>query len=116
MSHDEYKVGQAAAVGPQAHAHDIIFHQVWNDFPEKIDVLLLAQELSALRSALLIDAIEPKQFVAIGEIAAAETAAASGDGPKALEHLKRAGSWVWDVSTKVGIGVATAAAKSALGL
>jgi hypothetical protein len=52
----------------------------------------------------------------LGEIAAAEKAAGEGNGPKVLEHLKKAGSWVWDVVTKIGIGVATAAAKTALGI
>ena len=54
--------------------------------------------------------------VAIGEVAAAQTAAAEGNGAKALEHLRNAGRWALDVSTKVGIGVATAALKTALGL
>jgi hypothetical protein len=116
MNHDQYKVGQAAAVGPRAHAHDVVFNQILNESAEKVDALQLALELSALRTALVSVATAPEQYVAIGEIAAAETAAKNGDRPKALQHLKSAGSWVWDIGTKVGIGVATAAAKSALGL
>jgi hypothetical protein len=61
-------------------------------------------------------ATDADHFVALGSLAAAEKAAQIGDGPKALEHLKSAGAWVWDIGTKIGIGVATAAAKSALGI
>jgi hypothetical protein len=72
-------------------------------------------ELTVLRTALAEQASAPDHYVAVGEVAAAEKAAAIGDGPGALQHLKKAGVSVWDVATKIGIGVATAAAKSALG-
>jgi hypothetical protein len=115
MSNDRYEVGQAGAVGPGSHASNINFNQIWNKTEGKIDVEQLAGELTALRTALAGQASAPDHYVAVGEVAAAEKAAATGDGPGALEHLKKAGVWVWDVATKIGIGVATAAAKSALG-
>jgi len=114
---DTYNVsGQAGAVGPGAHAHDITFNQIWNESGSKIDTKQLASELAQLRSALTKEASEPDHFVSLGEMAAAEKAATADDGPTALQHLKKAGSWVWDVGTKVGIGVAIAAAKTALGI
>lgn len=91
------------------------FNQIWNESGGKIDVAQLARELKGLRTSLSKEASEPEQYVALGEVAAAEKAAGEGNGPKALEHLKKAGSWIWDVATKVGIGVATAAAKTTLG-
>lgn len=112
---DTYRVGQAGAVGPGAHAHDMNLNQIWNESSGTIDVAQLARELKELRNALSKEASEPEQYVALGEVAAAEKAAGEGNGPKALEHLKKAGSWVWDAATKIGIGVATAAAKTALG-
>jgi len=115
MSRDQYKIGQAGAVGPHAEAHDMTFNQIWAESTSNIDIHQLGRELAELRSGLSKQASEPDHFVALGEVAAAEKAAKDGDGPRALEHLKRAGTWVWDVATKIGIGVATAAAKSALG-
>lgn len=115
MSNDRYEVGQAGAVGPGSQASNITFNQIWNKTEGKIDVQQLAVELTALRTALAGQAAAPDHYIAIGEVAAAEQAAATGDGPGALQHLKKAGVWVWDVATKIGIGVATAAAKSALG-
>ena len=116
MSADTYNVEQAGAVGPNSHAHDMTFNQIWNQSGSKIDTKQLASELTQLRSALTKEASEPDHFVALGEVAAAEKAATADDGPTALQHLKKAGAWVWDIGTKVGIGVATAAAKTALGI
>lgn len=116
MSNDRYEIGQAGAVGPGAHAKNMTFNQIWDKSSAGIDVQQLARELASLREALSTKATDADHFVALGSLAAAEKAAQSGDGPKALEHLKSAGAWVWDIGTKIGIGVATAAAKSALGI
>lgn|GEM_PF-1920965 len=116
MSRDQYEIGQAGAVGPHAKAHDMTFNQIWSKSASNIDLYQLGCELTELRSTLSKQASDPDEFVALGEVAAAEKAARDGDGPKALEHLKKAGNWVWDVATKVGTGVATAAAKKALDL
>ena len=116
MTSDRYEVGQAGAVGPGSHAENMTFNQIWNKSAPGIDIDQLAHELTMLRTALTKQASEPDHFVALGAVAAAEKAAKSGDGPGALQHLKAAGTWVWDVATKIGIGVATAAAKGALGI
>jgi len=115
MSNDRYQVGQAGAVGPRSRAENMTFNQIWNKSGSQIDITQLASELTTLRTALAKEASLPDHYVALGEVAAAEKAAATGEGPNALQHLKQAGTWVWDVATKIGIGVATAAAKSALG-
>jgi hypothetical protein len=116
MSNDRYEIGQAGAVGPSSRAANITFNQIWNKTEGKIDIQQLAAELTALRAALANEASTPDQFVALGAVAAAERSASTGDGAAALKHLKEAGTWVWDVATKIGVGVATAAAKSALGV
>ena len=113
---DRYEVGQAGAVGPGSHSEHNTFNQIWSKSSHDLDLNQLATELTQLRTALALQATKPDEFVALGEVASAEKAAGSGDGPGALEHLKRAGGWVWDTATKIGVGVATAAAKSALGL
>ena len=58
----------------------------------------------------------PSHYVAVGEVAAAEQAAQSGDQPAALDHLKKAGKWALEVATKIGSEVASAALKASLGL
>ncbi len=114
---DTYDVsGQAGAVGKGSHAHDINFNQIWNQTSNNIDLDVLAKELSDLRKELRSNAETPDQDLAVGAVASAEIAAQNGDGPKALEWLSKSGKWTFDVATKIGAGVATAALKTALGL
>ena len=113
---DKYEVGQAGAVGRGAHAENVTFAQIWNKLSGDVDLGRLAGELEALRTALISKAVEPDHYIALGEIAAAEKASKTGDGPTALQHMAKAGKWVWNVANKIGIGVATAAAISQLGL
>lgn len=110
----KFEGGQFGAVGDGASATN--FTQVWNANASQIYLPALASELADLREMLLPEAQEPSHVAAIAEVAMAEKAAVEGDGARALQQLKKAGSWVWDTATKVGIGVATMAAKRALGL
>jgi hypothetical protein len=87
----------------------------FNSSIPNIDLCSLAHELETLRTVMRKEATIPEHDIAIAEIAAAQTAAVQGNGAKALEHLKSAGQWAFDVSTKIGIGVAIAAIKTALG-
>ena len=107
--------GQAGIVGRNARAHDMSFQQLWNKASNEIDLPTLALELRGLRQSLTEAASNPEHQVAIGQVEAAAQAANSGDGPKALEYLKAAGKWTFDTASKVGIGVAIAAAKTHLG-
>ena len=52
----------------------------------------------------------------IGAVANAEQSAKVGNGPKTLKSLKSAGKWAPGFAEKIGVGVATAALKSALGI
>ncbi len=113
---DNYKVGQAMAVGPGAQASHGTFRQVWNDVSGKIDLAQLAAELATLRTALRAEPTSAEQDVAIGAIAQAETAAIARDGPGALAHLRTASKWVLGVAEKIGVGVAAGAIKTAFGL
>jgi hypothetical protein len=110
---DNYSAGQGqvGAMGPNSQATGNTFQQCQSN----IDLPSLAHELETLRIVMRKEAIIPEHDIAIGEVAAAQTAAAQGNGAKALEHLKSAGQWALDVSTKIGIGVAIAAIKTALG-
>ena len=113
---DKYITGQAGAIGSGAHVHEITFNQIWYQIEGSIDLPRLADELAVLRQAMKKDAIEPEQDVAVGAVAAAEQAAKNGNGPKALRFLKSAGKWALDMAEKIGVGVATAAIKGAMGI
>jgi len=113
---DKYIAGQVGAQGPGAHAHDMTFNQLWSQSGQSIDLQALAIELSTLRPHLRQEAVEPEHDVAVGAVANAEVAAKEGNGPKTLEFLSKAGQWTLDNATKIGVGIATAALKTALGL
>jgi hypothetical protein len=113
---DKYIAGQVGAQGPHAHAHDISFHQLWNQSGQSLDLQALATQLATLRQHLRQEAVEPEHDAAIGVIANAEMAAKEGNGPKTFEFLSKAGQWTLDNAAKIGVGVATAALKTALGL
>lgn len=110
----EFHGGQFGAVGDQASATH--FTQVNQQGSEKLDLQALALELAQLKAELVARAEQPEHYVAIAQVAAAEQAAAKGEQDEALASLKNAGAWVWDVATKVGVGVAIVAAKQFLGL
>ncbi len=113
---DKYSAGQVGAQGPGAHAHDMTFYQIWAQSQDSIDLGTLASELTSLRKHLRGKASDPEHDAAIGAVANAEIAAQAGDGPGALAWLAKAGKWALDNASKVGVGVATAALKAALGL
>ena len=108
--------GQVGAVGPGAHARELHFSQVWNQSASEIDIMALHEQLSHLREALRSEAKTPEQDIAVAAVANAELAAKNGDGPKAMEWLSKAGKWTFDVAAKIGVGVAAAALKVALGI
>jgi hypothetical protein len=93
------------------------FNQLWNQSGPSIDLQTLATELATLRQHLRRQAaVEPDHDVAIGAIAEAEKAAKAGNGPKVLEQLSKAGQWALGNAEKIGVGIAIAALKAALGL
>jgi len=113
---DQYKAGQVGAMGPNASATGNTFKQIWQENEGSLDLNSLASELETLRKAMRLEATYTQHDVAIGEVAAAQTAASLGNGPKTIEHLRNAGKWTLDIASKIGTGVATAALKSGLGL
>lgn len=114
---DKYSVsGQAGAVGPQAHAHDMTFNQIWNQLEKTVDLAELAQELRQLREALQKEATAPDHKLAIGAVDAAEQSARQKDGPKTVQYLKPAGLWTLGIAEKIGVGLATQVLKGALGI
>jgi hypothetical protein len=112
---ENYTVGQGVA-GHNVHAHDMTFQQAGAQLLGHIDMRTLAGELATLRGKMRQSATEPEQDIAIGHIAAAETAAQKGDRGSVLSSLKSAGKWAFDVATKIGVSVASEAIKKSTGL
>jgi hypothetical protein len=114
---DRYDVrGQAGAVGPNAHVHDVSFNQIWSQRGDDIELPALADELTRLRAALREQATTPDDDRVVADVGQAELSAKSGDGPAALRHLRSAGTWALETATAIGVGVAAAAIKAAAGL
>jgi uncharacterized protein YjbI with pentapeptide repeats len=113
---DEYKVGQAGAVGPQSHAHDMTFNQIGGNIEKAMDLSELAGELATLREAMSREAAVSGHYIALGEVAKAEEAAKVKDSSKVAESLKAAGKWSLDVATKIGATLAAEALKESMGL
>lgn len=113
---DSYKAGQAGAMGPNAHAHDMTFNQIWNEMQGSVDLPQLAGELSRLRQEMKKDAVEPEHDIAVSEVAKAEQAAKAGEGSKVVEHLKAAGKFALDVGTRIGAGLVVEVLKKSIGM
>src|SRR2546426_2420649 len=60
---DHYSAGQAGAIGPQASAHDMTFHQISAEQLGHIDMRTLAAELSSLRREMRQVATDPEQDI-----------------------------------------------------
>ena len=116
MSGDNYVTGQAGAVGPNAHAHDMSFQQFATQVASDLDLPRLAVELVTLRQALVGEMKSAEHGMSLGQVAAAEAAASKGDGPTVIKHLKGAGQWALDVATKLGLAIASEALKKSLGM
>lgn len=113
---NKYQAGQAAVMGPGAHAHDMNFSQIWNQFGNTIDLPSLAAELSKLRAILKEKATDDEHDISVGSLALAEQAAKKGDGSKSLEYLAKTGKWALDAATQIGTTIAAEAIKKSLGM
>jgi len=107
---------QVGAMGPNANASDMVFSQIWDAHSKELDLPALAIELSRLREALRKEPQTDENDIAIGAIAKAEGSAKEGSGPKTLGDLKSAGKVALSCAEKIGMDVAAAAIKAALGL
>jgi len=76
----------------------------------------LAKELATLRIAMRNTGELAEHDQSIGRIADAEVAATQGNHSKVRSNLKKAGSWALDTAQKIGVSVAEAAIKKAMGM
>jgi hypothetical protein len=94
---------------------DIDFSKVWAQHADEIDLPKLADELKRLRQGLEA-ANDGTHDAEIAAVVAAQVSASENDGPSVLRWLKNAGKWVLDNAVTIGVPVAVAAAKAALGV
>jgi hypothetical protein len=117
---DQINVGAAHVVmGTNAKAGDITTSgAVSIQHFSQTDLAQIAEELALLRKSLRKEnsADEVDRDSDIGAVATAEKAARAGDATTMLQHLKMVGAWVFDVATKIGVNLATAALKQAADL
>jgi hypothetical protein len=85
---------------------DKVYGNMWKAAKEKgIDESALAAELDALLDKLQQEAKTTEEREALLNASRAKDAARAGDGSKAVQYLKEAGKWFFDVATKIGIGI-----------
>ncbi|VTU22424.1 hypothetical protein SRS16CHR_03048 [Variovorax sp. SRS16] len=76
----------------------------------------LLNELEMLRATLSKMACTPEHEVAVGQVALAQDAAKEGNWKSAVDYLRKSGSWVADVATKIGVSVVADMIKKTTGL
>lgn len=113
---DTYNADQVGAMGPNAHAHDMTFNQIWNQIERSINLDDLAREISTLYTKMKSEVSEPHEEAACEAIATAEIAARKGDGPQVLHSLAKAGTWALNTAQEIGTTLAAEVIKKALGL
>lgn len=109
-----YFAQQVGAMGPNAHAHDMSFNQLWNEEGPKINLRELGRELVELRTAMRKVAKTTKHDIAVAEIAAAEQFTLKGAGPAAFSHLRNSGRWALTIARRHHLDVAASVIASSL--
>lgn len=115
---NKYEAGQTIAQGENAQvlANNVQFNQLWQKSEASLDLRALSAELGDIREAMKKESKSPEQDIELGALALAEKEARAGSGPKTLEALSKVSRWTLGFAEKVGVGIAAAAIKTALGL
>lgn len=123
---DEYKikeVGQAASIGSHNKVSGTHMEQVNEANPlSGVDMPVLARQLEELLAKLKESAADPDQYAALAEVGRAAGSAKDQDQAGTLQHLsalgriKQAGQWVLAAARDIGVEVAAAVVKSAIGV
>jgi hypothetical protein len=111
---DQYRVEQAAAVGPQSMAIAESFSQ--SNLRSGIDLQALALELATLREAVVSQVKSADEAIAYGALAEGEKAAQEGDTAALEGALRRAGKWILDKAIAIGVPLAVEALRRARGI
>ncbi len=114
--YSENTVINAATIGHHSPADHVHITQSSTQNYNELDLNALGRELEVLRLELKRLSQTSEEDIAVGAIAAAEIEIKHGNRSKAKEYLKQAGIWALDTATKIGVGLAVVALKTALGL
>ena len=113
---DSYSANQVGAMGPNAQATNNTFSQSSQTAENTLELKGLVSELTSLIDYLKTMQSSPETQKAIIEIERAQQAAQNGVQADVLKHLRSAGDFGLNVASKIGVGLAVAAIKQALGL
>lgn len=89
---------------------------VWNECAGSNEPQVLLDELARLRAEMRTASPAGAHDAAIGNVADAEEAIRSGDGPGAIEKLRSVGAWTLDIATKIGTSLAAEVIKKSIGM
>jgi internalin A len=93
--------GPVGAAGENVHV-DTVDQRTQSVDLNNLNFAALSAQLEQVRRAALEEASAPEHYRMIGDIKAAEDAAAKADKPALLTNLKAAGKWSLEVAEKVG--------------
>ena len=112
---DQYKIGQAAAVGP--HSTGTLNNQPqWTAIQNQADLNAVASELEKLKSYLHQTAKTVEDYAQLQLVVQAKEAAEKQDGNKAMEFLAKGGKAFLDVATDFGAKVTAEITAKLIGL
>jgi hypothetical protein len=81
-----------------------------------VDLSALAEQLELLWTEARGQAVTKDDDEAVAEISKAQRAASAGDEDKTKKHLAAAGKWALSIAEKIGVSIASAAIKGAIGI
>lgn len=112
---DSYSVsgGQIGAMGKGAVNHGPMQQLV---LPQGTDIRQLALELAKLKGELVTRASTAEEYHSVAEIESATRSLDLSDESGVVSHLRKAGKWAVETAAKIGVPVAEAALRSAMGL
>ena len=106
-----------AIIGGGASVSGGTFQGVGGPTPDALTSAQLEQlrvELARLRAQLRQEATEPEHDLAVADVARAEQAAKENKPDEARSALARAGKWVLDIATRIGVPLATEILKKSI--
>lgn len=109
--------GQVGNIGDNNIIEQMNYYEtLWDQNAKDLDLAELASELERLEDRMRTLAKTSNEYESLAEIAHARESAMQAKGGVTLEHLKKAGKWALAVAQDIGVGLAVAALKVALGL
>jgi hypothetical protein len=116
MLGDIYISRNVGAVGRNATAHNTTIIENHEARLAGVNLSALATQLNSLKRAMETADQDPSYFEAVATISAAEDSAKKNEQSRTVAKLRTAGSWAFEIATKIGVTVAPGAIKTVIGL